>query len=80
MARVAGVLPERAGLLTRIFYRVARRMVGKIPEPMTISAHNPQIFQASGAYEFFLGRATRVPQRLKTLASIKAAMLIGCPF
>jgi hypothetical protein len=80
MARIQGVAPDRAGFLTRIFYRVAARMVGKVPEPMTISAHHPQIFQANGAYEFFLGRARRVPERLKTLAGIKAAMLIGCPF
>ena len=80
MARIAGVTRERAGFFTRLVYRMAERMVGKVPEPMTISAHHPQIFQATGAYEFFLGRARRVPQGLKTLASIKAATLIGCPF
>ena len=78
MARIEGV--ERPGWLTRFVLGMAKRMVGKAPEPMAISAHNPAIFQAGAAYEWFLGRARRVPKRLKTLASIKAATLIGCPF
>jgi hypothetical protein len=78
MARIGGV--ERPGWFTRVVLGVAKRMVGKVPEPMLISAHNPAIFQAGAAYEYFLGRARSVPKRLKTLASIKAATLIGCPF
>jgi hypothetical protein len=79
MARIKGIERPR-GVLTRIVYTMAKRMVGKIPEPMTLSAHNPAIFQAGAAYEFFLDRARRVPKKLKTLASIKASTLIGCPF
>ena len=78
MARIKGVEHPRG--FTRIALAMAKRMVGKVPEPMTISAHNPAIFQAGAAYEYFLARAHRVPKRLKTLASIKAATLIGCPF
>ena len=80
MARLAGVPAGSAGLLVRLVYAVARRMVGRLPEPLTISAHQPAIFRASTAFEFFLGRARRVGPRLKALGEIKAAALVGCPF
>jgi hypothetical protein len=80
MPRIPGVAPERAGVLTRLVYRFAQRMVGKLPEPMTIQAHNADIFRAVAGFEFFLGRAHTVPKRLKTLAALKASTQIGCPF
>jgi hypothetical protein len=75
-----GVPLKRAGFLTRLIYRFAARMVGKIPEPMMIQAHQPRIFDAVVGFEFFLDRARRVPKSIKTLAGIQAAMSIGCPF
>lgn len=80
MARIAGVPPERAGLFGRFTYWFARRMVGRVPEPMTIQAHAPEILRAVAGFEFFLGRSHLVPKRLKTLAGLKTATLIGCPF
>ena len=80
MARINGVPKERAGLLVRIAYWLSRRMVGKVPEPLTVTAHHPWIFRAYGAYEVALARARRVDPKLKSLASLKAATRIGCPF
>ena len=80
MARIAGVPPGRAGLLVRVVYRAARRMFGRVPEPLTVAAHHPWIFRAYTGYEFALGRARRVDARLKALAGLKAAALVGCPF
>ncbi|MFI5394699.1 MAG: hypothetical protein ACHQ9S_04130 [Candidatus Binatia bacterium] len=80
MARIPGVPPSRAGLFTRFAYWYSNRRFGKIAEPLTIAAHHRQIFQAYGAYEFMLDRARSVDARLKALASLKAAALIGCPF
>jgi alkylhydroperoxidase family enzyme len=80
MARIAGVPASRAGAFVRYAYRMAKRLTGKVPEPLTIVAHNPWIFRAYSAYEYALGRATTVDKRLKTLAGLKAAALVGCPF
>ena len=80
MARIAGVPESRAGLFTRFAYRFAKRLTGKLPEPMTVQAHDPGIFRATVAYEFALDRARALDQRLKTLAGLKAAALVGCPF
>ncbi|MGH7964380.1 MAG: hypothetical protein ACRERD_21610 [Candidatus Binatia bacterium] len=80
MARIEGIPRHKAGLFARLAYWFSKRMVGKVVEPMTISAHHPWIFRAYGAYEFMLDRARLVDARLKTLADLKAAALIGCPF
>ncbi len=80
MARIEGVPQRHAGLLTRFAYRYSRRKVGKVMEPLAITAHNQQIMLAMGGYEYFLDRARAVDSRLKALAGIKAAALVGCPF
>jgi len=80
MARITGVPASRAGALVRFAYRMAQRLTGKLPEPMTIAAHNPWIFRAYTAYEYGLDHARTVDKRLKTLAGLKVAALVGCPF
>jgi hypothetical protein len=80
MARIAGVPPNQATLLARIAYWMSRRMVGKVPEPLTIAAHHAPIFRATLGYEYYLAKAKRVDARLKSLASLKAAAMVGCPF
>ncbi len=80
MARIPGVAAERAGWLTKFAYRFSQKRFGKIAEPLALAAHHAQIFRAYGAYEFMLDRARLVEPRIKALASLKAAALIGCPF
>lgn len=80
MARIEGVSHQRAGLLARFGYWYARRWLGKVPEPLTVTAHHRWILPGYSAYEFALSRARLVDARLKALAGIKAAALIGCPF
>ena len=80
MARIEGLPKSRAGVLARIGYWYAQRWLGKLPEPLAVVAHHRSIFQAYTAYEFALGRARLVEARLKALAGLKAAALVGCPF
>ena len=80
MARIEGVPAARAGVMQRLVYWLARRMLGKVPEPLTIQAHSAWIFRAYGGYEWALSHANQVPARTKALASMKVATLIGCPF
>jgi hypothetical protein len=86
MARIAGVEPQDAGWLTRALYWLARRKVRKLtgrvrlPEPIQIMAHHPRLLLALGQMEMGQEAAKNELARLKVLASIKAATLIGCPF
>lgn len=80
MARIEGVPARRAGLFARVIYRMSKRMLGRVPEPLTVAAHHGEVLKAYTGYEYFLARARRVNAKLKALVSIKAAALIGCPF
>ncbi len=80
MARIDGVPKRKASLTARFAYWYSRRQFGKVPEPLTIASHHSWIFKGYLAYEFAFDRARRVDVRLKALASLKAATLIGCPF
>lgn len=86
MARIAGVEPRQAGLITRLLYRLARRKTGQVAgrpelvEPLKITAHHPRLLQALGQMEMGQGAARAVSPELKAIASLKTAMLIGCPF
>lgn len=86
MARIKGLEPHEAGFFTRLVYWFVRRSVGavtgqsRLVEPAKIMAHHPRLLRACGDMERGQAAAKTVPSNLKTLASIKAAMLVGCPF
>ena len=86
MARMNGVEPERAGWFTRIVYWIVRRKVGKetgqakLVEHVKITAHHTRLLRAYGQMEMGQEAARSVPAALKSLVTLKAATLIGCPF
>ena len=80
MARIEGIPAERANEVAQDFYRKAERALGSVPEPLRVTAHSDAILQAYMGYERFLARAGRVEAKLKSLANLKTAALIGCPF
>jgi len=86
MPRIKGVEPNEAGWLTRVIYWFVKREVNKLTgrpvllEPVKIAAHHPRLLRALGQMEGGQAAAKSVPTALKSLASLKAATLIGCPF
>ncbi len=80
MARIEGVPESRAGLGIRFSYWFARRRFGKIPEPLTVVAHHPWLSRGYVGFELAADRSRLVDTRLKALAQLKAAALIGCAF
>jgi hypothetical protein len=80
MARIQGVAENKAGLATRLAYRYVRRSFGKVPEPLTVVAHHPWLSRGYGFMEFAFHRSRSVDDKLKALASLKVATLVGCPF
>lgn len=80
MARIEGVSDTDAGLVTRGVYRGAKRRAGRVPDPLRIMAHSSSVMWAAGLFEIGIARASAVPARLKNLAGIKVAAMIGCLF
>ncbi len=64
--------------MTRLSYVIARRRFGDVPDPMRVYAHNQTVMTAWSMHELATERATKVPARLKHLASMRAAMVAGC--
>jgi hypothetical protein len=80
VARIEGVQENRGNPFTRSFYRVVRRKIGKVPEPLRITAHQPRLLAALGGMEVAQEAMHAVDPIIKALVEIKTAMLIGCPF
>ena len=78
MARIEGLGKERASLISRILFRLAKRRLGRVTERWKIVAHVPSLHLGSGVFELLLDRSRLVPRRLRRLADVKAAMLLGC--
>ncbi|HTV24423.1 MAG TPA: carboxymuconolactone decarboxylase family protein [Polyangiaceae bacterium] len=74
-------LPARtAGLFVKLVYWFARRRLGRLPAPVGIMAHNRAVLSAVASFELAFERATALDMRLKELATLKTAMLVGCRF
>jgi len=86
MTRIEGIEPRHANLFIRFVYSQVRRTVGKVTgsarlvEPFKIIAHQWRLLIGVGQMELAIDKMATVPLRLKSLASIKAAMLVGCPY
>ncbi len=78
--RIRGIEPEEAGPVLKFIYFLTRRKIGKVIGPMKVQAHHFRILRATASMEMGQEAATRVPKDLKTLAGIKVAQRIGCPF
>jgi hypothetical protein len=84
MARIAGADPERqgwlSGLWTRIVYGMTKRKLGRLIAPVQVTAHHARILWGYGQMEQSLAASSLVDARLKHLAEIRVATLVGCPF
>ena len=80
MGRIDGVPAGQRGLFARVVCRMARKRLGMVPEPITVLARHPRLFKGYVAYEFSLDRSRLVETRLKAIAQLKVATLVGCPF
>jgi len=80
MARIEGIGDQQANVFTRTVYGAVRRKIGRVPEPMRITAHQPRLLAALAGMETAQAAMRTVDPVVKALAEIKAAMLIGCPF
>jgi 4-carboxymuconolactone decarboxylase len=76
--RMAGVPDGRGGLIARVGFRASRQQTGAVLEPVRIYAHHPLLMTGYGALEEATRRSHRVPERIKALAEMRAAMLAGC--
>ncbi len=77
--RIEPLPPNRAGLLTRAMYQVAKRRYGQVPEPFAVSAHHRKLMIAGAVHETMVDRASKtLPVSVRELAVYWTARQIGC--
>jgi AhpD family alkylhydroperoxidase len=88
MSRIQGVTPSKAGPLSGLLLRLARRktkqMAGRETEgmigPLEAYAHVPRLLFGYGMLEGATAQLKGVPERLKVLAELKAATMTSCEY
>ena len=84
MARIQGARSDRGGMLRRLFvsliYYLTKRKVGTVVMPVQVTAHHPHILWGYGQMEQSLLGSKLVSDKVKGLAQLRVATLVGCPF
>ena len=79
--RVEEIANKREGFLDRFIAWYSKRTFGGIIlDPLKVMARNSRVLAAVGVFETIIAKAKSVDHKLKELAQIKAATMIGCPF
>ena len=84
MARIPGASRAQGGLLHRllvgIVYSLTRRRLGHVIMPVQVNAHHGKILWGYGQMEQSQASSKLVDHKLKGLAELRVATLVGCPF
>lgn len=72
--------PHKQSLFARLVRFMGRRMFGKDLAPARVMGDHDAVLLGTSAMELSLRRGGRVPARIKSLAEVQAARLIGCSF
>jgi hypothetical protein len=78
--RIKGVPIEEAAPGVRRLYQNTAERLGRVTIPLTAFAHCPEIAETYSALGAALARSPVVGPRLKTLACVRIAQIVGCPF
>jgi hypothetical protein len=79
MARLDGVSRKKASWIVRLLYWAIRRKTGRVADAWRITAYVPSLLGARGIFELILERSNLADRRIRKLAELKTAMLVGCP-
>jgi alkylhydroperoxidase family enzyme len=80
MTRIDTVAPRGANPIVRTVYRLTRRELGRMVDPVGVYAHAPGLLVGYGMFEKATARLHGVDERLKVLAELKAGTLVNCEF
>jgi len=84
MARIPGAPWNQGGPLRRFFvwliYSLTRRRLGHVIMPVQVNAHHPKLFWGYLQMEQSQMGSKLVDPKLKGLAELRVATLVGCPF
>jgi hypothetical protein len=79
MSRVQGVKDNEAGIRVRLIFNRIKRRLGSIPLSARIRAHDLELLRVSEKMSAHNTRSVTVAPKLKELAQLKVAAMVGCP-
>jgi hypothetical protein len=84
MARIQGAPSNQGGPVRRLFvslvYSLTRRRLGRVIMPVQVTARHGKVFWGYLQMEQSQMSSKLVDPRLKALAELRVATLVGCPF
>jgi hypothetical protein len=84
MARINGAPVNQGGPIRRLFvslvYWLTRRRLGRVIMPVQVAAHHGKIFWGYLQMEQSQMSSKLLDAKLKGLAQLRVATLVGCPF
>ena len=84
MARIPGASPSQGGPVRRLFvgivYALTRRRLHRVIMPIQVTAHHPKVLRGYVQMERSQAGNKLVDHKLKGLAELRVATLVGCPF
>ena len=84
MARIPGAAIHQGGLLHRLFkkivYTMTNRRLGRVIMPIQVTAHHDKLFRGYLQMERSQMASKLIDHKLKGLAELRVATLVGCPF
>jgi len=78
--RIKGIDPQNPPESLKQAFEKNVEMFGRVITPNLALGHRPEILLAAGKLGRAIGASTVVEPRLKSMVSIRAAQMIGCPF
>jgi len=84
MARISGAPSNQGGPVRRLFvglvYFLTRRRLGRVIMPVQVTAHHSTILWGYVQMEQSQASSKLIDHKLKGLAELRVATLVGCPF
>jgi hypothetical protein len=78
--RIKGIDPNQAPESLQHAFQKSIEVFGRVLTPGLVMAHRPEIFLASARLNAAVAASPAVEGSLKTLAFIRTAQMVGCPF
>ncbi len=78
--RIKGIDPENAPESVQPVFQQSLDWFGRVITPNLVMAHWPEILLATAKLGQAIGASAVVEGRLKTMVSVRAAQMVGCPF
>jgi hypothetical protein len=80
VVRTKGVQDHDAGLFTKVIFWRARRRYGHVPLSTRIRANDSKLLGLAELMSRYTSARGTLPPKLKELAQLKVATMVGCPF